>query len=151
QWRIAGALTDEFFAGRDAQEVRRTVFAVGDRKQSIFSFQDADPDEFERWRGVLRTHVAAAGETWRDVELDVSFRSTAPVLELVDAVFADPEAAAGVAEPGRLKHLADRADHAGRVELWPLAPLPQTEKPEPWTVPETNLGTIGAPQKLADA
>ncbi len=151
QWHIAGALTDEFFAGRGARDTRRTVFAVGDRKQSIFSFQGADPDEFERWREKLRTRVQAAGETWRDVQLDVSFRSTSPVLDLVDAVFADPQAAAGVTEPGRLKHIADRADHAGRVELWPLAPMPETQPPEPWTVPETNLGSVGAPQRLAEA
>ena len=151
QWRIAGALTEEFFAGHGARETRRTVFAVGDRKQSIFSFQGADPDEFERWRGKLRARVAAAGEAWRDVELDVSFRSTAPVLALVDAVFADPLAAAGVIEPGALHHLADRADHAGRVELWPLAPMPDEQRAEPWMVPDTNLASVGAPQRLAEA
>ena len=151
QWRIAGALTEEFFAGRGARDTHRTVFAVGDRKQSIFSFQGADPDEFERWREKLRTRVTAAGETWRDVELDVSFRSTAPVLALVDAVFEDPSAAAGVTEPNHLHHIADRADHAGRVDLWPLAPMPDHQKAEPWIVPHTNLASVGAPQKLAEA
>ena len=64
-----------------------------------------------------------ADQLWRETPLDVSFRSTRPVLELVDRVFADPTAAAGVVEPGQtLQHLADRADHAGSVELWPLAP-----------------------------
>src|SRR5205085_8772791 len=99
QWRIAGALTEEFFAGDGASEQNRTVFAVGDRKQSIYSFQGADPDEFERWRGVMRERVIEARRTWRDVTLDVSFRATAPVLALVDAVFADPVAAAGVVAP----------------------------------------------------
>ena len=88
QWRIAGALTQEFFAGAGASADRRTVFAVGDRKQSIYSFQGADPAEFERWRAILSRRVGNAGEGWRDVELDVSFRSTTPVLALVDAVFA---------------------------------------------------------------
>jgi ATP-dependent helicase/nuclease subunit A len=151
QWDIAGALTREFFAGLGAREARRTVFAVGDRKQSIYSFQGADPDQFEQWRGVLQRRVEAAGEKWRDVELDVSFRSTAPVLALVDAVFADPLAAAGVSEPGKLEHLADRAGHAGRVELWPLAPKPPLLAPEPWAVADRNLGSVGAPQRLADA
>jgi ATP-dependent helicase/nuclease subunit A len=151
QWDIAGRLTDEFFAGEGARDARRTVFAVGDRKQSIYSFQGADPDQFERWRGLLRQRVEAAGETWRDVELDVSFRSTAPILALVDAVFDDPEAASGVTAPGALHHLADRAGHAGTVELWPLAPPPPEVPPEPWTVPARNLGSVSAPQRLADA
>ena len=66
---------------------------------------------------------------WRSAQLDVSFRSTRPVLELVDRVFADPLAAAGVVESGQtLAHYADRAEHAGAVELWPLAPLPKPPK-----------------------
>jgi ATP-dependent helicase/nuclease subunit A len=150
QWRIAGALAAEFFAGHGASDAERTVFAVGDRKQSIYSFQGADPDEFERWRGVFARQVAAAGEIWRDVELDVCFRSTAPVLDLVDAVFADPLAAAGVAEAGALRHYSARAGHAGSVELWPLTPPPELEPPLPWTVPDANLTLVSAPQRLAD-
>jgi ATP-dependent helicase/nuclease subunit A len=126
------------------------VFAVGDRKQSIYSFQGADPDAFEHWRGVLSGRTRDAGQTWRDVALDVSFRSAAPVLALVDAVFADPRAAAGVADPGTLTHEADRAGHAGRVELWPLVPVPERAAPEPWQVPDRNLGEISAMQRLAE-
>ncbi len=46
QWRVVQALTAEFFAGTGARDRRRTVFAVGDAKQSIFSFQGADPQAF---------------------------------------------------------------------------------------------------------
>ncbi len=100
QWRIAHALTAEFFAGAGAREENRTVFAVGDRKQSIYSFQGADADEFDRSRDLLERRVTAAGGKFRKTPLDVSFRSTQPVLSLVDAVFDDPVAAAGVVEPG---------------------------------------------------
>ena len=127
------------------------MFAVGDRKQSIYSFQGADVDEFDRSRALLRDAWQAAGRPWREAPLDVSFRSTPPVLALVDAVFADPLAAAGVVEPGEtLTHYADRADHAGAVELWPLAPLPDAAEPQPWAVPERNQGQTSAPQQLAD-
>jgi ATP-dependent helicase/nuclease subunit A len=148
QWNIAGKLTEEFFAGAGAAEAHRTVFAVGDVKQSIYSFQGADPDAFARWRGILSRRV---GKDWRDVGLHVSFRSTAPVLALVDAVFADPVAALGVTEPGALHHVADRAGDAGSVELWPLAPPPEEAPAEPWTVPDHNLGSKSAPQRLAEA
>ncbi len=152
QWRIADALSGEFFAGEGARAGRRTVFAVGDRKQSIYSFQGADPAGFDDWAARLRARVQDAGETWREVTLDVSFRSTAPVLALVDAVFAAANAADGVLVPGRsLRHYADRAAHAGSVELWPLAPPEQAADPGPWTLPETYAREVSAPQRLADA
>ncbi len=158
QWRIAEAITGEFFAGIGAREppgpgadtAPRGVFAVGDGKQSIFSFQGADAAEFDRARIRLGARVCAAGLRWEERPLEVSFRSTAPVLDLVDAVFADPLAAAGVAPPGTLRHFADRAAHAGTVELWPLAPPPEAEDPPPWTVPEDYLAQGSAPQALAE-
>ena len=160
QWEIAGRLTEEFFAGQGARQgaqhgaqqggAPRTVFAVGDHKQSIFSFQGADPAAFDHWRGVLGRRVTGAGQVMRRVPLDVSFRSTAPVLALVDAVFAQPDAAAGVAVPGTLRHFADRAGFAGRVELWPTVPVPERAAAE-WQVPERNLGSVSAMQRLADS
>jgi ATP-dependent helicase/nuclease subunit A len=151
QWQIADYLTGDFFAGsgaRDAAALKRTVFAVGDRKQSIYSFQGADPAEFDRWRAHYASKVTQAGQSWRDTVLDVSFRTTAPVLDLVDAVFADSDAAAGVCTPPDLRHIACRAGHAGTVELWPLTPRPAAEPPTPWTIPQMNLGRTSAPQAL---
>ena len=151
QWRIAHALTEEFFAGLGARDPTRTFFAVGDPKQSIYSFQGADPEEFTRSRHTMATRVQDAGLGWRDVALDVSFRSTIPVLALVDAVFRDHAAADGVTVPGHLRHHADRAGAAGSVELWPLAPAPEGEEGGPaWDLPTRNLGLVSAPQRLAD-
>ena len=78
QWNIAHALTAEFFAGEGAREGTRTVFAVGDRKQSIYSFQGADVEAFDVSRARMAAQVRAAGGVWRGTKLDVSFRSTAP-------------------------------------------------------------------------
>jgi ATP-dependent helicase/nuclease subunit A len=151
QWRIAHSLTEEFFAGIGARNVERTVFAVGDRKQSIYSFQGADIEEFDYSHRLLRQRVQSAGKAWQEAKLDVSFRSTRPVLELVDRVFANPLAAAGVASEGdTLTHYSDRAAHAGMVELWPLTPAPEPVEPEPWSVPQQNHGLTSAPQQLAE-
>ncbi len=127
------------------------MFAVGDRKQSIYSFQGADPAEFDRWRGRMRSRVGRGRRRVRDTALDVSFRSTPPVLALVDAVFADPAAPRAWPPGETLRHEAHRAGQAGRVELWPLAPLPPDTTPEPWAVPDRNHGLASAPQRLADA
>lgn len=152
QWKIAHALTGEFFSGLGAQDRERTVFAVGDRKQSIYSFQGADTSEFDRSHDALKRRVGDAGKVFEDVPLDVSFRSTAPVLALVDAVFADPSARRGVvADSDTLRHIADRAGHAGMVELWPLAPRPDPAPHEAWVVPERNQTQTSGPQQLAEA
>src|SRR5205823_14653950 len=79
QWQVVAALAQEFFVGQGAREVERTIFAVGDRKQSIFSFQRADPAGFERMRRHFTEAVRNAGRRWEEVDLDTSFRSVAPV------------------------------------------------------------------------
>ncbi len=160
QWGIAAALTEEFRAGRGAErrgrgrgaEAPRTVFAVGDVKQSIYGFQGADAAGFGRWKRFFAEGCAAVGAELRDVSLKVSFRSTAPVLALVDAVFAEGPARAGVVEgEARLEHRPDRVGHAGCVELWPMLEGTPAEPPPSWDVPETPSRAAGADAALAEA
>ena len=150
QWKIAEALTQDFFAGegaRDELPVPRSVFAVGDRKQSIFSFQGADPDGFDREHDAYRSRVADAGAPWAEVALNVSFRSTAPVLALVDAVFADETAREGV---GPVNHVSSRPGQAGSVELMDIVPKPVADKPDPYHVPPQRMAAKSATQTLVD-
>jgi len=150
QWGIVRALTGEFFAGEGAREAGRTVFAVGDVKQSIYRFQGADPDGFGRERVQYGRVVPEAGLDFRAVPLDVSFRSTAPVLALVDAVFEAGAAREGVVPPeATLRHYADRAGQAGSVELWPLLQVAEAEAPPAWAPPERPVDGEGAAQRLA--
>ncbi len=134
QWQIVAALAEEFFAGEGARAAVRTVFAVGDMKQSIFSFQRADPQAFLDMRRHFRDRVNAARQDWLELPLEVSFRSTEPVLAAVDAIFCRPEARAGVALDGHdIRHFAERSGHAGVVELWPAvcpAPVEETDGDE---------------------
>ncbi len=83
QWRIVAALAEEFFSGRGARDGERTIFAVGDTKQSIYSFQRADPEEFRRMRAHFRDRVTAASEhpgewPWQDVALDTRSTPSSP-------------------------------------------------------------------------
>ena len=81
QWEIVAALAEEFFAGEGAARPQPHVFAVGDAKQSIYSFQRADPQAFLRMRAAFRRNGSIdAQQDWRIVPLDISFRSTEPVL-----------------------------------------------------------------------
>ncbi len=154
QWNIADRLTADFFTGEGARQetaLARTMFAVGDRKQSIYSFQGADPAEFDRWRAIYGRRVTQAGLAWRPTVLDVSFRSTAPILALVDAVAAARGPEGGLGEAGvTLRHTPYRTGEAGRVELWPMTPRPETTAHLPWTIPHANQAQHSAPQTLVN-
>lgn len=144
QWRIVERLTREFFSGRGSREENRaegvrTVFAVGDRKQSIYSFQGAAPDSFESMQNLLRDKVRAVGQVWADVPLHISFRSTPAVLQAVDAVFMrDPARDGVVLADETIGHIAFRAGQAGLVEVWPLMEPAPLEQVIPWKAPVTR-------------
>jgi ATP-dependent helicase/nuclease subunit A len=135
QWEVVKALAAEFFAGAGAREVERTVFAVGDPKQSIFSFQRADPAEFQRMQQHFAERAAAAGCRFEAVPLTVSFRSVPVVLQAVDAVFQQVAADEGEAALSYRQHLPIREGAAGLVELWPLAVSEAAASEEPWEPP----------------
>ena len=153
QWQVVDALASEFFAGEGARDSPRTIFAVGDTKQSIFSFQRADPREFERWRRAFGTRVREARENFRDVDLSLSFRSTETVLTLVDQVFDDPAMADGVVFHGEaVRHHAHRSGHAGHIELWPLErAADKKEDDEPWGLPIQQRDVDNPGARLAKA
>ncbi len=130
QWQIVKALAAEFFAGKGASERVRTLFAVGDEKQSIYSFQGADPAQFGSYGRQFATQAKQADQPWHDVPLNLSFRSVAPVLQSVDQVFATAEAAKGLTWQAEtvIQHHAFREGQAGLVELWEAE---EEEKPNP--------------------
>jgi len=136
QWAIASALAAEFHAGEGASQGRmpRTVFAVGDVKQSIYSFQGAEPRAFVEARDRFASQAKAAGQAFRIESLPVSFRSTAAVLDLVDAVFESDPTALTLGE-GWEAHRPSRTGEAGSVELWPLAPRTKLPEADPWDPP----------------
>ncbi len=122
QWAIVAALAEEFYVGEGAGERLRTVFAVGDAKQSIYSFQRADPQEFVRMRRHFQERASRfeQGRHWQTIPLTISFRAAEPLLTAVDAVFQGAAAADGVALDGAaIEHVAAREGQAGLVELWP--------------------------------
>ena len=139
QWQVVAALTEEFFAGEGQAETPRTVFAVGDPKQSIYGFQRAEPEGFARMREHYGERVVLARQVMRDVPLDVSFRSTSAVLEAVDRVFAQPGAGDGLFLDGKaLHHTAVRSGQAGLVELWPPVDPAEPDALDPWQPPAAD-------------
>ena len=155
QWRILNALTSEFFAGLGARasNTLRSIFLVGDKKQSIFSFQGAAPREMALQTQRLIERAGDAGSVFDDIELTVSWRSTPEVLTFVDAVFADTDLAAHLSPGAEVQvpaHVAYRQSDHGTVDLWPL----DIESPKPvltaWDNPVDAKGETSAVQRLAD-
>jgi ATP-dependent helicase/nuclease subunit A len=148
QWKIVKALAKEFTAGAGASETERTIFVVGDEKQSIYSFQRAAPREFHHMRGWLSEKINDAEKKWDDVPMSISFRSTKSVLQAVDATFATPAMQDGVSE-SIIEHISHRRGQAGLVELWPLFETPETEDIAPWEPPVEITGFETGAAKLA--
>ncbi len=125
QWTVIERLAEEFTAGEGARGTARTIFVVGDKKQSIYSFQGADLSGFDR----MAEHFARRFETLpaglQRLQLEHSFRSSHAILRLVDDTFIEP---ANRGLGGRPSHVAFRDAMPGRVDLW--AAIPKTETPE---------------------
>lgn len=151
QWQIVEALTGEFSAGEGARSGRaRTVFAVGDEKQSIYSFQGAAPHLFGVTRQTLGRRLAEAGLPVHDLRLTLSFRSTAAVVGAVDAVFRNPGAHAGLStDAGPTVHETVRGREPGVVELWPAVEKLPAPPPGNWEDPVDATATASPAVRLA--
>ncbi len=137
QWSIVRTIVSEFTPGGARPNTRRTVFAVGDEKQSIFSFQGAAPRAFDEMRREFASQFDRPEQGWRFLRFHHSFRSGANVLGSVDRVFAAQEVFASVTTDtaGVPSHesLPDAAP--GLVELWPLIAPAERKEIEGWDAP----------------
>lgn len=131
QWEIARVIAEEFFAGQGLREATpRTLFAVGDYKQSIFSFQGSDPRVFEVYRDHFNQLAADAQLPFHDVPLAESFRSGRAVLEVVDKLIDDlGHDTLGLGDRPEPHRVGRPGDPAARVVLWPpIAPDAQADE-----------------------
>ena len=136
QWDVIERLVAEFAAGNSARTpLNRTIFAVGDDKQSIFSFQGALPAAFGEKRRNFQRAYQAAGLSFLPIEFKYSFRSAQTVLDAVDTVFQQPGALRGLADPVPSLHTAVRRAAPGLVEIWPLIEPAKTAAVEGWDAP----------------
>lgn len=132
QWVVVRALADEFFAGDGAIERPRTLFAVGDGKQSIYSFQGAEPALFIDTGRAYRQKAAEANLPFEKVPLNTSFRTLGAVLAAVDKVFDSPAMRAAVLADDLVQHDTARADRGGEVVLWAPVREEAAEESRDW-------------------
>lgn len=167
QWEIVTKLTEEFTSGQGMRgDLDRTVFTVGDEKQSIYGFQGARPERFAEMRDYYEAGCKDAGKPFRVEQLRFSFRSSYAILNLVDNLFTQdavftgdkvlsidgseylPASGNDISTICRMKrmgephvaidmpHRAFKSEMPGRVDLWPFIHKKETQEQIPWWTPE---------------
>ena len=156
-WQIIEKLTQGFFEQRPTDtDVRpRTVFAVGDYKQSIYSFQGASPREFIGMGDKIYQKLSHMdmGDDFIKIPMQTSFRSTYAILHYVDRVFASEGARTGVVlqdtDPN-INHHVHRLE-SGRVDIWPIVAKPEkaTDDNDLLTPLQSSTAQVNAKWALA--
>jgi len=151
QWEIVRRLTAEFTAGAGARRAKRTIFAVGDEKQSIYSFQDAAPREFADMQRYFRKAHEDSAQKFVVSKFEYSFRSGENVLGAVDEVFRRSEIARSVSSDtdGFPPHIALPNTPPGVVEIWEPEKPDERREIEGWDAPFDTVSETSPRVKLA--
>jgi ATP-dependent helicase/nuclease subunit A len=152
QWDIVAHIISEFTSGEGAREgVTRTIFAVGDEKQSIFSFQGAAPREFADKRQHFQTKFRAAGLSFDPVSFTYSFRSGVSVLRGVESAFQTAEVYQSITSDrdGMPSHEALSDAGPSLIELWELQLPDKKEDMEGWRAPFDGISATSPEVRLA--
>lgn len=145
QWNVIEALAQDFTSGQGTKDdAPRTIFVVGDKKQSIYSFQGADPREFDRMKMEFQARLAYMERPLQDLQMEHSFRSARAILGLVDEVFRDREMSGFTQEQS---HISFKSDLPGRVDLWDVIEKPDKPEDPPWYTP-VDVKSPDDPQTL---
>ncbi len=124
QWQMLYPLLEEITSTSNDDERKRSLFIVGDSKQSIYRFRRAEPALFSACQQWLTQQESPH----HDISLNQSWRSSPAVIDFVNRVFSAP----GLAE--KLKqfepHETYREDLSGHTEILPLISIPFIEEDE---------------------
>ncbi|MBU6462488.1 MAG: double-strand break repair helicase AddA [Bradyrhizobium sp.] len=152
QWDIVTHIISEFTSGAGARDgVVRTVFAVGDEKQSIFSFQGAAPHEFDLRRRALKKKFEDAGLKFDPLSFTYSFRSGPAILQSVDHVFRDEAIYSSIhaRENGYPVHHSLEDAGPDLIDLWEPQLPDGKQDLEGWRAPFDAVSETSPEVKLA--
>jgi ATP-dependent helicase/nuclease subunit A len=119
QWQLILRLIEDCFA---SDPTPKSIFVVGDIKQSIYSFQGAYAESFQYFYELLKEKSFIHKKTWWDLQLTHSYRTTQPLLDVIDTVFnALPQRFSNTDDPLRQTSArSTQGRHYGRICLYPL-------------------------------
>lgn len=147
QWEMLVALMDDFFSDDRAVMGERTFYAVGDEKQSIYSFQGANIKAFSYMKDFFSSKLSFLGNELDSVELLNSFRSSIAILRFVNEILKD---GGGTGVKNISDHSAFHEALPGRVELWPLVEEQPGKQKNNWWDFEKEIVETSATDKLAE-
>ncbi|HTO29263.1 MAG TPA: UvrD-helicase domain-containing protein, partial [Devosia sp.] len=151
QWRVVRAIATEFFEGAGAVDRLRSLFAVGDQKQSIYSFQGAEPTLFGDTGSLFERRAAEVSVPFQRVPLHTSFRTLPEILKAVDKVTDLPGMQDNLLELQKVHHDTARPMAGGSVTLWP--PVQQQAAASgagEWPLEPAQGGERTAPRQVAE-
>lgn len=149
QWEIIQCLTDDFFSDQTNDSPTRTLFVVGDQKQSIFRFQRAAPEKFVEMRKWFAEKIKNENKKFEQIPFITSFRSGKAVLELVDSIFSTPEMRYGL-DDKEIIHHSFRNRQKSLVELWPVFKNSEKIDIDPWEPPINIIDSSTGASKMAN-
>jgi ATP-dependent helicase/nuclease subunit A len=134
QWDILKMLTGDFFINGETAGKNRSLFVVGDTKQSIYGFQGADPKAFAESRETISENIKQNLRSINEIPLTQSFRSANAILKTIDKFFSD-EQIHNLTGFINNEHKCFRNDINGLVEIHPIV----SSKDENITEKNTDL------------
>jgi ATP-dependent helicase/nuclease subunit A len=128
QWKLILAMLSDFVAGESSNKANKSIFVVGDEKQSIYSFQGAEYEQFNKIKAEILQQLANSQKKYQVVNLGTSYRSSKLILDTVNQIFnhirgIDP----GLFEADNFELKCHLENYGGRVEVWPLYKATKSE------------------------
>ncbi len=150
QWNIIKALSEDFFSGLSAANKTRSIFIVGDEKQSIYSFQGANPHISEE---IFAYFSQKMGAQLKKIELNNSFRSVQKILQSVDEVFQNSARKNAISKVSLFQEHKAIRQGLGHVEIWQQITDEKEEKKEKnyeWQIDFSNKKPAQEEEILAE-
>ena len=145
QWRLVHHLVQEQMTGDTM--LSKSLFVVGDAKQSIYSFQGAHVDAFHHYHHQFSEMARASEKHWADVVLDKSYRTTQPLLDCIDQVC---HKAVGI-HHDETKHHSAKPETWGRFAIYPLIAASSSLEAQATDLQEDDLDPENANNANEDA
>ncbi|MBL42865.1 MAG: hypothetical protein CMM49_09440 [Rhodospirillaceae bacterium] len=149
QWDLLHTLITEIFTTNSINKNERSIFVVGDEKQSIFSFQGANPENLENIKNSFIDYFKNININFEISSLSKSYRSIDIILKFVDQIFADENETQIISKMKKWKnHHSFRKDGGGLIEIWPLIERPINQR-DIWELPVNQFDNISSESELA--
>ena len=145
QWEIIHDIISNIY---DSPSDESSIFVVGDDKQSIYSFQHVDLNDFYSAENKISKLIN--NDKYKIVDLIYSYRSAPAIVDFVNNLFSSIKKYQNHFFLSRLQNIKTiRNNDPGKVEIWPLVTCNQFENDLFWPTPDSHVAVQNLEQKLS--